>query len=248
MKIQLLSDLHFECYPDRGELFIKELADTPEVEEIDVLILAGDIIATTNYNTLQKVIQGFCSIYKNVIYVPGNHEYWRNSVYTMENRFTRLQKEQSNLTILDNSTVTIDNQRFIGGTMWFSNEQGNDYYSKFMPDFGLIDKFVPWVYKKNHGFRNLLDKELRTDDIVVTHHIPSYAGVAPEFKNDDLNRFFLCPMDAIIKEKQPKLWLFGHTHVSFDWKEGNTRLICNPRGYPNTREGKNFKQFMVIDI
>jgi hypothetical protein len=27
------------------------------------------------------------------------------------------------------------------------------------------------------------------------------------------------------------LWVHGHTHDSFDYRVGTTRVLCNPRGY-----------------
>jgi len=29
----------------------------------------------------------------------------------------------------------------------------------------------------------------------------------------------------------PVLWIHGHTHTSFDYRVGNCRVLCNPRGY-----------------
>jgi Icc-related predicted phosphoesterase len=31
---------------------------------------------------------------------------------------------------------------------------------------------------------------------------------------------------------RPALWLHGHTHGSCDYKLGDTRVVCNPMGYP----------------
>ena len=38
---------------------------------------------------------------------------------------------------------------------------------------------------------------------------------------------------GLIEERQPALWVHGHTHDSCDYRVGNTRVICNPRGYEN---------------
>ena len=32
--------------------------------------------------------------------------------------------------------------------------------------------------------------------------------------------------------KNTKIWCFGHNHKPLDKMLGNTRLICNPQGYP----------------
>jgi hypothetical protein len=35
----------------------------------------------------------------------------------------------------------------------------------------------------------------------------------------------------ILDRRQIKLWTHGHTHESFDYMIGTTRVVCNPRGY-----------------
>jgi hypothetical protein len=34
------------------------------------------------------------------------------------------------------------------------------------------------------------------------------------------------------------LWIHGHTHTAFDYTVGNTRVVCNPRGYVHRRTGE----------
>jgi predicted NBD/HSP70 family sugar kinase len=35
-----------------------------------------------------------------------------------------------------------------------------------------------------------------------------------------------------IKGMDIKCWVHGHTHSTHDYMIGNTRVLCNPRGYP----------------
>jgi Calcineurin-like phosphoesterase len=49
----------------------------------------------------------------------------------------------------------------------------------------------------------------------------------------------------------PKFWLHGHVHRSLDYTIGETRVICNPRGYPGpggTRENPNFNPTLTIEV
>jgi hypothetical protein len=39
--------------------------------------------------------------------------------------------------------------------------------------------------------------------------------------------------EFILDHPQIKLWTHGHTHVPFDYMIGETRVVCNPRGYEN---------------
>ncbi|HMJ29831.1 MAG TPA: metallophosphoesterase [Xanthobacteraceae bacterium] len=49
----------------------------------------------------------------------------------------------------------------------------------------------------------------------------------------------------------PRYWLHGHVHKSLDYTIGDTRVICNPRGYPGpggTRENPNFDPHLTIEV
>lgn len=68
--------------------------------------------------------------------------------------------------------------------------------------------------------------------IVVGHHCPSELSVAPQYKGDLLNGAFRSNLDDFIEQRpQICLWLHGHTHYNFDYCIGETRIVCNPRGY-----------------
>lgn len=68
--------------------------------------------------------------------------------------------------------------------------------------------------------------------IVVGHHCPSELSVADCYKGNLLNAAFRSKLDDFIKPRpQIKLWIHGHTHHNFDYTLGDTRVVCNPRGY-----------------
>jgi Icc-related predicted phosphoesterase len=48
-----------------------------------------------------------------------------------------------------------------------------------------------------------------------------------------MNAFFVCDMTAHISERQPKLWIHGHSHDRCDYLLGTTRVVANPLGYPS---------------
>jgi hypothetical protein len=37
--------------------------------------------------------------------------------------------------------------------------------------------------------------------------------------------------EFILDHPQIKMWTHGHTHDTFDYMIGSTRVVCNPRGY-----------------
>ncbi|MGB7300500.1 MAG: metallophosphoesterase, partial [Burkholderiaceae bacterium] len=67
--------------------------------------------------------------------------------------------------------------------------------------------------------------------VVVTHFAPSRKSIHPQFADSPLNACFVSDLEAHILRWQPDLWVHGHTHNSFDYSVGQTRVVCNPRGY-----------------
>ena len=104
-----------------------------------------------------------------------------------------------------------------------------------MNDFDLIGNLRSWVYKKNEEFRENGRKLITSDTIVLSHHLPSSVCIAEQYKGDELNRFFVSDETDLILEKQPRLWVYAHTHTKGSYNIGNTRLETNPYGYPHER-------------
>ena len=49
-------------------------------------------------------------------------------------------------------------------------------------------------------------------------------------------------------EHQPRLWIHGHTHESFDYQIGKTRVVCNPRGYASIEENHCFRPDYTVVV
>jgi predicted phosphodiesterase len=242
MNIQVMSDLHFETHRDGGEEFIRDL----DPAGVDVLVLAGDITSARFYETLDHAFGRLTKKYRNIIYVAGNHEYYKSSPRQVRHSLDRLAKNYPGVLTPENEVVTINGQRFVCGTMWFPRPDPiGESAKKFMNDFHMIRNFEPWVYDQNAAFERLLAVRLEEGDVVVTHHLPSFGSVAPQFASSALNAFFVSAMDDYFVQK-PQLWIHGHTHVRCDYNIGKTRVVCMPHGYPNeiqslTAFDSNFK-------
>src|SRR5690606_3670001 len=59
----------------------------------------------------------------------------------------------------------------------------------------------------------------------------SLQSIHPRFAGSPINACFVSDLEARIKRWRPTLWLHGHTHDSFDYRIGATRVLANPRGY-----------------
>ncbi|OQX93233.1 MAG: hypothetical protein B6I17_03580 [Tenericutes bacterium 4572_104] len=128
MKIQILSDLHLEFEYQEFDF-----------TEADILILAGDI--HTGTKGIQW-IKGY-DLEIPVIYVMGNHEYYSHRYLNLLNECRKIVKD-SNVYLLENQSITIDDITFHGTTMWTDfNLFGNPEISKFeceghMNDYRII--------------------------------------------------------------------------------------------------------------
>ena len=114
---------------------------------------------------------------------------------------------------------------------------------KFMPEDAVTEyvkmkQYIQSVVQGNHD----------TKYVVVGHHAPSRLSTHEMYKNDTImNGGYSSDMDEfIVDHPQIKLWTHGHTHHPFDYMIGETRVICNPRGYVGYEpEASNFELLTV---
>jgi len=71
--------------------------------------------------------------------------------------------------------------------------------------------------------------------VVVGHHSPSFQSCHEMYGNDHLMNggYHSDLSEFILDHPQIVLWTHGHTHHPFDYMIGETRVVCNPRGYEN---------------
>jgi predicted phosphodiesterase len=148
MRIAVCSDLHLEFGP----------ISLHNTDNADVLVLSGDICVVNDvlhknetgsnlaYNpkneTIHTFFQEVCDRFPDVIYLMGNHEHYHGdfatSITTLRDRLGYL----DNLHILDKEVVTIDDVRFVAGTLWTDMNREDTATLKsiasFMNDYRII--------------------------------------------------------------------------------------------------------------
>jgi predicted phosphodiesterase len=247
--IRLLSDLHLEFQPGTWREFVGSIEPNA-----DVLVLAGDIAT----DGIADALRAFCARWRRVVFVAGNHEFYGSSVDATNERLAEVSQRGSlaNLHWLENQSVTIDGVRFLGASLWFQDlpQRGpNESDPRHgLTDFYAIRGLEPWVYRQNAKTREWLDANVRAGDVVVTHHLPSERSTHPKYRGHPVNRFFLgcttLEIDTLIRERGPRLWLHGHTHESMDYLLGETRVVCNPRGYWGHEMNPAFDPGLTIEV
>lgn len=85
--------------------------------------------------------------------------------------------------------------------------------------------------------------------IVVGHHCPSELSVAEAYKGNLLNAAFRSKLDDFIEARpQIRYWLHGHTHTNFNYWIGDTRVVCNPRGYDGYEASADFFKIQYLEV
>jgi len=243
MRIQPVSDLHLEFDEDEGEAFARSLPVRG-----DVLVLAGDILPMRKVERSRVMFGWFCGRFPHVVYVTGNHEYYKASPASATEVLRAATADFPNLHVLDSGVTEIEGIRFVGATLWFPRTPDEELFRPFLMDFSLIQDFVPWVHETHAAHLAFLEANVRPNDVVVTHFLPHPRSIAPQFIDSPLNRFFLAD-DArpLLERSGARLWIHGHTHVSFDYTVGRTRVLCNARGYPK-EPGTSMDPELVIEV
>ena len=237
MKALVASDLHLEFHCDGGRYFVSTLADAA------MIIVAGDL---TVDDKIPDVLKLLAKKYKKIVYVSGNHEFYCSSLQGINS--IRGSIKSKKIHWLENQCATINNVHFVGCTLWFPGGYHLDQ-TYYLNDFLVIEGFSKWVGKKNEESLQFLRDNVTGDSVVVTHHAPSQLSVEKQFKNSNLNCFFVCPAaEKIIEDKQPRYWFHGHMHGSRDYMIGKTRVVCNPFGYMGRWVNPNFTNNLIIDL
>lgn len=248
--IQLYSDLHLEFYarkPGKLDKFLRDLDAT----DVDVVVLAGDICA---HRQFKRVLGRFAEVYPHVVYVIGNHEYYGGRPAEVHQILQEVVDAHDNLHWLDCKTIEVAGLKFCGGTLWYPHsEDPRIIRAKHqVADGRHILDFEPWVFEQHERCMAALEAGASDADVVVTHHIPSGSCISRRFRlTGPVNHYFCHDLTTRIEKWQPALWLFGHTHDRMWTFIGDTRVVCNPKGYPHEQGSKIMGRYVercLIDL
>ena len=266
MHIRILSDLHCEfTYNFTGSPYI---IPSHKLDKETVLILAGDIWSKVRvikeYDSKDSWLSDLSSRFYKVIYVFGNHDYWKTDLHDSVVKVRNYIKDNQldNVFLLQDNTVIIDGVKFIGSTLWtsFNNYNPNLMLMAqgMMNDYRMIRihshkrNITPDdIFNEHVKSKMYIEQELKKDFdgkiVVVTHHTPSSRSIAPEFVNDSLNGCYHSSLEDLMDNDNVVLWCHGHVHNSFDYKIYGCRVVCNPKGY-HGHENINYDPFKLITL
>ena len=142
IKIQIFSDLHTEYYSNLSDLFKFSKIDVSMANSTDFLILAGDI-GDCEKPIFLKFIDFVAKNWKQIIYVPGNHEFYSKTqsidqkklqyknIFTSYKNIHYLNDQHTDISMYSGSSLY--HIRFIGSILW-----SNPLHTKDRWDFKEI--------------------------------------------------------------------------------------------------------------
>jgi predicted phosphodiesterase len=253
MRIALLSDIHLSV----------NAIPFPEVDA-DIVVLAGDISRPA------AAIEWAKACPAPIVYVAGNHEFYGSDLISTYEQLHRL-SQGTQIHVLERSEYVHDGVRFLGCTLWsdyrlyedaHERAHGIDLAAALVRDFSRIrispdfeDLFSPAVsqlvfLQTVAWLEDCFARDSTTPTVVISHFAPTRSSISPMFASSPINSSFVSDLEERIRKWQPALWLHGHTHGSFDYRVGDTRVVCNARGYAKegVNENPGFDGALVIEL
>jgi len=259
MKINVISDLHLE-FSDltlpggdvlilSGDVMEARKFKRNQYDPMNVLLPHEDAHKRPDRH-YRFIIEECSAKYREVIYVMGNHEHYG---FQFQKTWAHINSQlPDNVHLLERETLTIDDVTFVGCTLWTDmnrEDQLTMYHMRsMMNDYKQITMFneakniyhrltpertVEEFYKSRDYIKLVVEGKPDQKFVVVTHHSPCKASTHPRYIHDTLmNGAYSSDLsEFILDHPQIRVWTHGHTHDPFDYQVGETRVICNPRGY-----------------
>jgi len=232
-----------------------------EEDSETTLVVAGDLhVGMDVCDALTEMSTRF----KDVVYVLGNHEFYRNEMTTLVSDIKEELSDFTSIHVLDDEVVVLDGVRFVGSTLWTDMDNRNPV-SMLCIEQGMTDYHV--IRKNGFPARamdtialhavavNFLHETLAEahegPTVVVTHHLPSMQSVAPMFRHPDhnqLNGGYCSNLDDMLVDYDVEYWFHGHTHATVEYDVDGTKVRMNPFGYSGHAENEDFDPEWRVEV
>lgn len=204
--------------------------------------------------------------FPKTILVAGNHEFYHGRFPDAYDWLREEIKNYSNIHFLDKEQIEIDGVTFVGGTLWTDMNRNDpttmQLIEGMMNDFRIIRnsqrnyaRFSPLDAVVHHRetleyIKSVVDSDASKKYVVVGHHAPSSLSIHETYKNEYyMNGGYYSDLSEFILDRpQIVLWTHGHMHDPFDYMMGDTRIVCNPRGYKGHDPHADYFQLKFFEI
>ena len=270
MNIQFLSDLHLDISKHLelpgGDVLIVA-GDACEARElVSEHHSTKELPYTGGKFPCYDFFEFECAKYKKVFYVMGNHEHYRGKFWKTKTELERVLPK--NITVLENQCEVYEGVVFIGATLWTDMNKGdpitlhsmqnymNDYkaITFHYPQYNAYHKMRPMDTVNMHieSKRYIEEKAKQYADmpvVVITHMGPTHMSINDKYKGELSNGAYVSDLSNLILDNPNiKVWVHGHVHDPVDYMVGDTRVVCNPRGYLPWEEDNGFLAGQYFEV
>lgn len=269
MQLQYASDLHLEFRTHlHGKEIVRKLRDG---SDSDVLVLAGDICSIdsfTHVSLLTSFLESVSSLYRDVLYVPGNHEYYNNNLTPKvdliaagdcnKEKLAAILSKYPNVTLLDNKIIGLEGKVIAGTTLWWDTDHPmSNVRSNMINDFTWIPGGITWIEKQHQtaiDFIHSLLMEGNAIDCLITHHGVT-SKVRERWIGSPSNIYFYSDISKFLQEIDVNYIIHGHQHDNDEYlipvkDEKFATVTRNCLGYPrhNGNDSTDFDFGAVISL
>ncbi|CAG0991567.1 hypothetical protein BURK2_02417 [Burkholderiales bacterium] len=259
--LAVLSDVHLEIR--RLQLSRQGLAEAAVDEALaqmgrdaaaraaqaDLVIIVGDL--ATGTDGIAWAETSFAP--KPVVYVAGNHEFYRYEIDPLLRELHQRASRSSNVRFLENEQASFALRgqalRVLGCTFWTDYTLHGRLRRREMMEAaaqGLLDHrrirshsgqhFTPHdALARHQASRTWLEAKLALPfagvTVIATHHAPLPLAISPQYQQDLLSPAFASDCSELLPY-QPAAWVWGHTHYNVDCQVEATRFFSYQWGYP----------------
>jgi predicted phosphodiesterase len=252
-----------------GDILVAEdLHNHPEVHPNDPVVLHNLGRRQASAQRFRDFIKRCSFQFPHVVVIAGNHEFyhgnWKASIQYLRDEYSKF----PNVYFLEQKLKTIDDVTFIGGTLWTDCNKGDPLtlhaLGNMMNDFRVIrndelgfTKLRPAHTAHRHRqtmqyIKVMMPVLANSKVVVVGHHAPSPLSIHDKYKHNVhslMNGGYMSDLsEFILDHPQIKLWTHGHMHDPFDYMIGDTRVVCNPRGYAGHDEQADVFELKFLEI
>lgn len=266
MKIHVLSDLHLEFVPWPDETDVNSI-------DADVTVLAGDIdtglrgldwarkinrpviYVMGNHEFYGRPMGEFLLAARDNVRGTNVHFLEDSGVTIAGVRFvgatlwTDFQlfgaKQHANVVAQSKRLITDYREIYVTRRAALAWSDGSD-------SSRIADLLNPCRAAKLHTrSRAFIEQELNAEPrtapvVVVTHHAPSQRSLLSTAPSHAWHAAYASHLDALVCNAD--LWIHGHVHRKLDYRVGDTRVVCNPRGYRDSEVVTGFDPYFTVEI
>jgi hypothetical protein len=251
MIIQYCSDLHLEL-PENNRYINRH----PLQAKGEILILAGDILPFALDHHKYAFFDVVSERFKAVYWLPGNHEYYGSDIGRPGDKLFR--QVRQNVFLVNNHTVNYNGINIICTSLWsFIEPVHQILLQRALTDFSAIsrggERFLPEHFNALHSssldfLRKALGDKGKSQNIVVTHHVPTYLNYPSKYRKSPLCQGFATELSECIHHWNIDCWIYGHHHCNVPgFKIADTALLTNQLGRVSKGEHRRFKANATID-